>query len=119
MEANFHPLFTLELLCGKHSVLYIRKKPLTYLKSLIAWILVMIFARKTEKSELPNWIFIVANIIAATAFAAGHLSATLMLSDQEYLDFLSAYSQLIQKHLTNEPSGGRKARKITFISSPT
>lgn len=92
---------------------------MTYLKSLIAWILVMIFARKTEKSELPNWIFIVANIIAATAFAAGHLSATLMLSDQEYLDFLSAYSQLIQKHLTNEPSEGRKARKITFISSPT
>lgn len=58
-------------------------------------------------------------LIAATAFAAGHLSATLMLSDQEYLDFLSAYSQLIQKHLTNEPSEGRKARKITFISSPT
>ena len=46
-------------------------------------------------------------------------SATLMLSDREYLDFLSAYSQLIQKHLTNEPSEGRKARKITFISSPT
>ena len=46
-------------------------------------------------------------------------SATLMLSDKEYLDFLSAYAQLIQKHLTNEPSEGRKARKITFISSPT
>lgn len=45
-------------------------------------------------------------------------SATLMLSDEEYLDFLSAYAQLIQKHLANEPSEGRKARKITFISSP-
>lgn len=45
-------------------------------------------------------------------------SATLMLSDEEYLDFLSAYAQLIRKHLTNEPSKGRKARKITFISSP-
>lgn len=53
-----------------------------FFMSLIAWILVMIFARKTEKSELPNWIFIVANVIAATAFAAGHLPATIMLFGQ-------------------------------------
>ena len=53
-----------------------------FFMSLIAWILVMIFARKTEKSELPDWIFIVANIIAATAFAAGHLPATIMLFGQ-------------------------------------
>ena len=29
-----------------------------FLMSLLAWILVLIFARKTEKTELPDWIFI-------------------------------------------------------------
>ena len=49
-----------------------------FFMSFITWILVMIFARKTEKSELPDWIYIVANIIAATVFAAGHLPATIL-----------------------------------------
>lgn len=48
-----------------------------FLMSLLAWILVLIFARKTEKTELPDWIFIAANIIAALLFAAGHLPATM------------------------------------------
>lgn len=48
-----------------------------FLMSLIAWILVLIFARKIEKTELPDWIFITANITAALLFAAGHLPATM------------------------------------------
>lgn len=48
-----------------------------FLMSLLAWILVLIFARKTEKTELPDWIFIAANITAALLFAAGHLPATM------------------------------------------
>ncbi|MCF2683647.1 type II CAAX prenyl endopeptidase Rce1 family protein [Faecalicatena contorta] len=44
----------------------------------IALILVMIFARKTDKNEIPDWIFIVANVIAAIVFSAGHLPATQM-----------------------------------------
>ena len=44
--------------------------------SLIAWVLVLIFARKTEKENLPSWILIAANITAALIFAAGHLPAT-------------------------------------------
>ena len=51
-----------------------------FLMSLLAWILVLIFARKTEKTELPDWIFIAANIIAALLFAAGHLPATMAFS---------------------------------------
>lgn len=44
----------------------------------IALILVMIFARKTDKNEIPAWIFITANVIAAIVFSAGHLPATQM-----------------------------------------
>ncbi|MDD6039424.1 MAG: CPBP family glutamic-type intramembrane protease [bacterium] len=49
-----------------------------FFMGLIAWILVMIFARKTDKKEIPDWIFIVANVIAALVFSAGHLPATQM-----------------------------------------
>ena len=49
-----------------------------FLMSLLAWILVMLFARKTEKSMLPDWIFVIANILAALLFAAGHLPATML-----------------------------------------
>ncbi|MCI5533815.1 MAG: CPBP family glutamic-type intramembrane protease [Firmicutes bacterium] len=48
-----------------------------FFMSLIAWILILIFARKTQKTELPDWIFIAANITAALLFAAGHLPATM------------------------------------------
>lgn len=48
-----------------------------FLMSLVAWILVQIFERKTEKEKLPDWIFIAANITAALLFAAGHLPATM------------------------------------------
>lgn len=49
-----------------------------FFMELIALILVMIFARKTDKNEIPDWIFITANIIAALAFSVGHLPATQM-----------------------------------------
>lgn len=48
-----------------------------FLMSLIGWILVMIFARKKEKTDLPEWILSAANILAALIFAAGHLPATM------------------------------------------
>ena len=49
-----------------------------FFMGLIALILVMIFARKKEIKEIPVWIFITANIIAALVFSAGHLPATQM-----------------------------------------
>ena len=49
-----------------------------FFMGLIALILVMIFARKKDKNEIPNWIFIMENVIAAFVFAAGHLPATQM-----------------------------------------
>ena len=49
-----------------------------FFMGLVALILVMIFARKTEKNEIPVCIFVTANIIAAFVFSAGHLPATQM-----------------------------------------
>ena len=49
-----------------------------FFMGLIAWILVMLFARKKAKNEIPQWIFVLANVIAALVFAAGHLPATQM-----------------------------------------
>ena len=48
-----------------------------FLMSLIAWILWKIFSGKTEKPSAA--ILIVANVITAFLFAAGHLPATLQL----------------------------------------
>ena len=49
-----------------------------FFMSLIAFILVMIFARKKEKTDIPAWIFITANVASAFVFAIGHLPATQM-----------------------------------------
>ena len=49
-----------------------------FFMGLIALILVMIFAGKKDKEEIPDWIFITANVIAALVFSAGHLPATQM-----------------------------------------
>ena len=132
----------------------------------IALILVMIFARKTEKKEIPVWSFIAANVIAALVFSAGHLpatqmpyddtneeynrmiqsvlmglqgefhryfngedpdpkrdlltvgSASLMMNDEETMEFIKAYGELIQKYMPNKPAEGRKVRKVTFVISP-
>ena len=49
-----------------------------FFMGLIALILVMLFARKRDKMEIPEWIFITANVIAAIVFSVGHLPATQM-----------------------------------------
>ena len=45
-------------------------------------------------------------------------SASLMMSDEEMMEFITAYGQLIQKYLPNKPTGNRKERKVTLIVSP-
>ncbi|MDO4490856.1 MAG: CPBP family glutamic-type intramembrane protease [Lachnospiraceae bacterium] len=49
-----------------------------FFMSVIGLILVFLFQRKTSKDQLPDWIFITANVIAALVFSAGHLPATVM-----------------------------------------
>ena len=44
--------------------------------------------------------------------------STLMLSDQEFEEFLSQLEQLFQRALKNEYREGRKPRVLTLISSP-
>lgn len=48
-----------------------------FFMSLIAFILRKLFFRKYEKDRIPAAVFIIANIAAALAFAAGHLPATI------------------------------------------
>ena len=50
-----------------------------FLMSIIAFILWKIFARDYDRDSIPAWVFITANIVAATLFAAGHLPATLAI----------------------------------------
>ena len=45
-------------------------------------------------------------------------SATLMLSDEEYMDFLLKLNELVSETAKKEPDGTRKPRRFTFISSP-
>ena len=45
-------------------------------------------------------------------------SASLMMSDEEMMEFLTAYGQLIQKYMPNKPLGRRKVRKVTLVISP-
>ena len=45
-------------------------------------------------------------------------SASLVMSDEEMIDFLTAYGELIQKYMQNKPSEGRKVRKVTVVVSP-
>ncbi|MGN0159933.1 MAG: helix-turn-helix domain-containing protein [Lachnospiraceae bacterium] len=45
-------------------------------------------------------------------------SAALMMSDEEMMDFLGAYSKLIQKYMKNKPADDRKVRKVTLVVSP-
>ena len=45
--------------------------------SLLAWILWKVFARGEERA--PGWTIVVANVVAALLFAAGHLPATVMI----------------------------------------
>ena len=45
-------------------------------------------------------------------------SASLVLSDEEMMEFITAYGQLIQKYMKNKPQEDRKVRKVTFVVSP-
>jgi DNA-binding transcriptional ArsR family regulator len=46
-------------------------------------------------------------------------NAGLMLSDEEFDEFLSQLSEMLKKHVNNAPDGKRKQRSISFISSPS
>ncbi|HFU7090025.1 TPA: CPBP family intramembrane glutamic endopeptidase [Bacillus cereus] len=50
-----------------------------FLMSLISFILWKIFARKKEKENIPVWIFVIANILSALIFAAGHIPGTIVM----------------------------------------
>lgn len=45
-------------------------------------------------------------------------ASTLMLSDDEFKDFMAQLGELIAGRLANRPEPGRKPRRLTFISSP-
>lgn len=45
-------------------------------------------------------------------------SASLVLSDEEMMEFITAYGQLIQKYMQKKPQENRKVRKVTFVVSP-
>ena len=45
-------------------------------------------------------------------------SASLMMSDEEMMEFIKAYGELIQRYMPNKPGKGRKVRKVTIVISP-
>ena len=45
-------------------------------------------------------------------------SASLMMSDEEMMEFIKAYGELLQRYMPNKPAEGRKVRKITLVVSP-
>ncbi len=49
-----------------------------FMMSLIAFLLHRLFWRNTDQDSLPPKVFVIANIIAAILFTAGHLPATLI-----------------------------------------
>ena len=50
-----------------------------FLMSLLALLLWKLAARRKSREEIPQWVFIAANVLAALLFAAGHLPATVSL----------------------------------------
>ena len=53
-----------------------------FFMSAIALVIWKLFFRKYDREHIPTGLFVAANIIAALAFAAGHLPATLMIFGQ-------------------------------------
>lgn len=49
----------------------------------------------------------------------GFSTAALMLDDEEFTQLYSELAELIQKYMGREPNSGRKARRLTLVSSPT
>ena len=45
-------------------------------------------------------------------------SASLMMSDDEMMEFIKSYGELIQRYMPNKPTDGRKVRKVTIVISP-
>lgn len=45
-------------------------------------------------------------------------TSTLMLSDAEFMQFLTELTELEKKYLGRQPDGERKPRRFTYISSP-
>ena len=45
-------------------------------------------------------------------------TASLMMSDEEMMEFIKAYGNLLQKYMSNKPVEGRKVRKVTLVISP-
>ena len=43
---------------------------------------------------------------------------SLMMSDDEMMEFIKAYGELIKRYMPNKPAEGRKVRKVTFVISP-
>lgn len=46
-------------------------------------------------------------------------SSTLLLTDEEFQALLSKVGEVFNEVLDNKPGGGRKVRRLTWISSPT
>lgn len=45
-------------------------------------------------------------------------SSSLMMSDEEMIEFIKAYGDLLQRYMPNKPVEGRKVRKVTLVISP-
>lgn len=43
---------------------------------------------------------------------------SLMMSDDEMMEFIKAYGELIKRYMQNKAAEGRKVRKVTFVISP-
>ncbi len=46
-------------------------------------------------------------------------NCTLLLTDEEFMSFLSEINEIALKYMKIEPTGGCKTRRITLISAPT
>ena len=45
-------------------------------------------------------------------------ASTLMMSDEEFMEFLQKMGEVIAPYVRNQPGEGRKPRRLTIISSP-
>lgn len=45
-------------------------------------------------------------------------TSTLMLSDEEFIEFSGKIGEIFNQYVENAPADGRKARRLTIISSP-
>lgn len=50
-----------------------------FLMSLVAFLIWKLFFRKCSKNEIPQGVFVAANVLCALLFAAGHLPATITM----------------------------------------